>query len=256
MNFDLKTIIIVCPLVFLAGFIDSIAGGGGIISLPTYMFVGLPVHFASGTNKFSSTCGTTFSVVRYVRNKKVSIKSALFSVVTALIGSFLGAKLALSLDAKYLKYCLMIILPLIAIFLIIRKDFGSKNTSVQLSSRMVILLSMLAGLIIGAYDGFAGPGTGTFLILIYTAVIGFDLTTASGNAKIVNLASNVAALATFLFNGKVLFWLAFPAALSGILGNWLGSGLAIKNGSKVIKPIFMVVVILLFVKISIDILSK
>lgn len=254
MNFDLKIILIICPLVFLAGLIDSIAGGGGIISLPAYIFVGLPVHLASGTNKFSSTCGTILSVARFIKNKKVHFKSAYFSVFTSLLGSFLGAKAALALDARYLKYCLMIILPFIAIFLVFKKDFGKKDTSTILSNKKVITLSLLSGLIMGAYDGFIGPGTGTFLILIYTSLIGFDFTTASGNAKIVNLASNVSALVTFILNGKVLFWLAVPAAISCIIGHWIGSGLAIKNGSKIIKPIFMVVVILLFIKIGIDLI--
>lgn len=254
MNFDLKTILIICPLIFLAGLIDSIAGGGGIISLPAYIFVGLPVHMASGTNKFSSTCGTVLSMARFVKSKKVHLKSACFSVITSLIGSFLGAKAALALDAKYLKYCIMIALPFIAIFLIFKKDFGGKDTSTVLSPKRVIYLSLITGFVMGVYDGFIGPGTGTFLILIYTAVIGFDFTTASGNAKIVNLASNISALVTFLFSGKVLFWLAIPAAISCILGHWIGSGLAIKNGSKIIKPIFMFVVMLLFVKLGIDLI--
>ena len=102
------------------------------------------------------------------------------------------------------------------------------------------------------YDGFFGPGTGSFLILTYTAVIGFDLTTASGNAKIVNLASNVAALITFILGGKIVYLLGIPAAISGILGNWIGSGLAIKNGSKVIRPVFIGVISMLFLKVGYD----
>lgn len=256
MQVTLDTLLIICPLIFLAGFIDSIAGGGGLISLPSYLFAGLPVHFAIGTNKFSSTFGTSISVVRFIRSNKIDYKSAVASVLSALLGSFIGAKLALAIDEKYLKYFLVAALPVIAVFILTRKGFGEKDTSSNLSDRKIIFLSVLSGLLIGAYDGFFGPGTGTFLILMYTGVIGFNLTTASGNAKFVNLASNVSALITFIASGKVLLAVGVPAALFGILGNWIGSGLAIKKGAKVIRPVFVCVLILLFAKISYDLIKK
>lgn len=252
MQVSFKMIAIICPLVFLAGLVDSIAGGGGLISLPSYIFIGLPVHFAYGTNKFTSSLGTFFSAGRFIKARQINYRAALASVCGALVGSVCGAKAALSLDDIYLQYCLIIMLPVIAVFVLTRRGFGETTRTVNMSNRKMVILSVLSGLLIGAYDGFFGPGTGTFLILIYTTVLGFNLTVASGNAKIVNLSSNLAALATFAAGGKVLFAVGIPAAIFGILGNWIGSGLAVKNGAKVIKPVFIGVLGLLFIKISMD----
>lgn len=254
MDMDMNMLLIICPLVFMAGLVDSIAGGGGLISLPAYIFAGLPVHLAYGTNKFSSTFGTFFSSLRFIKSKQVNYRSAIFSVIGALIGSHFGAKAALALSDIYLKYCLIVMLPIIAIFILSQRDFGKNDNVKEISTKKVVFLSLVSGLAIGAYDGFFGPGTGTFLILIYTSIIGFNIVTASGNAKIVNLSSNISALVTFILGGTVNFWIGIPAAIFGILGNWIGSGLAIKNGAKVIKPVFLGVLVLLFIKIGLDLI--
>jgi uncharacterized protein len=255
MHTDIYTILFVCLFIFIAGFIDSIAGGGGLISLPAYLSAGLPPHLALGTNKFSSTFGTFVAFSRFLKNGKISYKSALASVACALPGSYLGTRLTLLINEVYLRYILIILLPCIIVLVLVRKNFGDKDTSSSLSTIKIITLSAITGLVIGAYDGFFGPGTGTFLILIYTGIMGFNLTTASGNTKVVNLASNIAALATFIVMGKVIYLIGIPAAFAGILGNWIGSGLAIKNGAKVIRPIFLAVVILLFFKVLYDFLK-
>ncbi|HEY5561866.1 MAG TPA: TSUP family transporter [Clostridiaceae bacterium] len=250
---DLTRLLIICPLVFIAGFVDSIAGGGGLISLPAYIFIGLPIHTAYGTNKFSSSFGTFLSALRFIKNRKVHFLAAIFSVITALIGSYLGARAALSLDDSFLKYTLIILIPIIAIFILLKKNFGVKDKTKERSLIVIIILSMLAGLILGAYDGFFGPGTGSFLILTFTTIIGFDILTASGNAKMINLASNVAALITFYRAHQVNLYYGVPAAICGILGNYIGSGIAIKRGNTIIKPLFIIVLILLLIKIVLDI---
>jgi uncharacterized protein len=252
----LQTLLIICPLTFLAGFIDSIAGGGGLISLPSYLFIGLPSHAALGTNKFSSSIGTLVATIRYAKNKSIHYKSAFFAAAAALLGSYLGARLALAFDEKYLRLVLVGLLPVIAVFILTRRKFGEENKAASLAPQKILILSIIAGFVIGAYDGFFGPGTGTFLILVFTGMIGFDLATASGNTKVVNLASNIAALVAFIAGGAVVFSIGIPAALSGVLGNWIGSGLAIRNGAKVIRPVFTGVMVLLFGKILWDLLSK
>lgn len=254
MHIEPGLLFVVFPLIFLAGFIDAIAGGGGLISLPAYTLLGIPTHMAYGTNKFSSTMGTTLSVIRFMKNKSIHFQSALVSAAGALVGSAIGARIVLALDEKYLQYCLVILLPVVAAFILSQKGFGEVNRTVDLSKSKIAFLSLLVGLIIGTYDGFFGPGTGTLLILAYTSMLGLDLTTASGNAKVVNLASNVGALTTFILGGKVLYAIAIPGAICGILGNWIGAGLAIKQGAKVIKPVFIGVLVLLFLKISLDLL--
>lgn len=247
------TLLILCPLTFAAGFIDSIAGGGGLISLPAYLLAGLPVHTALGTNKFSSTFGTIFSAARFIQHKQVHWSSALFSIAGSLTGSYFGAQAALALQPKILEYFLAIFLPIVAIIVLARRNFGEKQTISRLSPQQVAALSLAAGFVIGAYDGFFGPGTGTFLILVYTGWIGFNFTIASGNAKLVNLASNISALAAFAVGGKVLYTVGIPAALCGITGHWIGSGLAIRNGAKIIRPVFIAVLIILFITVLWDI---
>lgn len=244
---------IICLLVFFSGLVDSIAGGGGLISVPAYFFAGIPAHFALGTNKFSSAIGTSFSTFRFIKNKKYHLLAALVSIVSAFIGSALGARLVLELDERVIQIILVITLPIIGIYLMTRRGFGKEDTKKELPMAKVILLSILSAFLIGAYDGFYGPGTGTLLILFYTGFIGFDLTTASGNAKIVNLTSNIAALITFIIHGKVLFLIGLPAALCSMAGHWIGSGLAIKKGAKVIRPVFIAVFIGLMLKIVYDI---
>jgi uncharacterized membrane protein YfcA len=240
---------------FFAGFIDSIAGGGGLISLPAYLSLGIPPHFVLGTNKFSSSCGTSFATFRYFRHGSIEPRVAVFSVLGALVGSPVGAKLALLLDERYLKILLIVLLPVIAVFMFLRKNFGHADTSGRWSSVQIFLLSGAIGLTIGTYDGFFGPGTGTFLLLAFTGIIGLPLVKASGNAKIVNLSSNIGALVAFLLSGKVIIALGAVAAVFNIAGNWIGSGLAIRGGAKVIKPVFIVSVALLLGKIVFDMVA-
>ena len=251
-----QQLLIVCPLVFFAGLVDSIAGGGGIISLPAYHAAGVLPHMALATNKFASFCGTSVSTARFIKSGKIKFKAALASVPAALFGSFLGTKLALVASETVLRYFLIVFLPIAAVFILRSKNFKEEGFPVPLPDSKMLLLSGLAGLIIGAYDGFFGPGTGTFLIVIFNTVIGFDILTASGNAKAINWSSNCASLVTFLLAGQVVFSLAIPAAICGICGNYIGSGLALKKGMRVVKPILIVVLILLLIKIGLDALEQ
>jgi len=251
MEFDLIQIIIICGLVFLGGFVDSIAGGGGLITLPAYVLAGVPMHMALGSNKFSSTFGTAFSAFNFLRNGKVYIKAIPISVVMALGGSAAGAFVALMVDGYVLRWILIIMIPLIATIVLVKKNFGLQNNIHTLQQSVIIVGAGIAALVIGFYDGFFGPGTGTFLILIFTVFLRFDLVTANGNAKIINLSSNVGSLITFLINEQVVFALAIPAAIFGIAGNVLGSSLAIKIGPKIIRPILIAVLLLLLINLII-----
>lgn len=244
-------LLIICPLIFISGFIDSIAGGGGLVSLPTYNIAGLSPHFALGTNKFSSCIGTFFSTMRFVKNKSYNLTSAIPSIIFAFIGSAIGSKIAVCLDAKILQYILIGGIPIIAAVIFKKKNL-SHITPRNYSKAKIIILSSIIGFVIGGYDGFFGPGTGTFLILAYTSVLGFDLLTSMGNAKLVNLTSNIASFIIFAIEGKILFAIGIPAALCAIAGHYIGSGLAIKNGQKVIRPMLILVLTLLLIKLSWD----
>ena len=245
----------VLPFIFLAGLIDSIAGGGGLISLPAYVAAGLPMHTALATNKFSSACGTAFSTANYLHSKVIDLPVALISALLALVGAYLGTRTVLKLSPEPLRYLLIFIIPIITILTFIHKDIGSKNRSTEMKLGIRLFLGAIAGLIIGFWDGFFGPGTGTFLILIYTTIMHYDFMVANGNTKVVNLTSNITALITFLIAGKVYFPLAIPSAICGIAGNILGSKLVILRGNKLIRPVFIIALILLLGRVIYDLIK-
>ena len=238
--------------VFLASFVDGVAGGGGIISVPTYFLAGLPAHLALGTNKLSSGIGTVVSTLRFIRGGFVNWRLAIPSVVLALYGAHLGTRLQLTLDERYLKWLLLLVLPLVAFVVLRQKKLPEEPGEIAPRRQTAIVLA--SSLLIGAYDGFYGPGTGTFLILIYCGMAKMDLRTASGNVKLVNLASNVGALATSLMHGKVFIVLGLIGALASVGGHYLGSGLAIKDGSKIVRPVILIVLVLLAVKVISELL--
>ncbi len=245
--------LIVCPLVFLAGFVDSIAGGGGLISLPAYLLAGLPIHNAIATNKLSSTTGTLVSTLRLVRNHFADLKLALPCMAASFCGSILGARIALLTSDAILKIVLLILLPIVAFYVLKKKDLEPDLTT-QPSHRTQLAILIGSSLLIGIYDGFYGPGTGTFLLLVYTALAKIDVRTASGNVKLVNLSSNVSALVTFLLAGKVIWTLGLAASVFSIAGHYIGSGMVMKNGTRIVRPIILVVLSLLFLKIICELL--
>lgn len=248
MEVELYMYFIVCPLVFLAGFVDAIAGGGGMISLPAYLLAGIPAHASIATNKMSSAIGTAVSTWRYCKKGYVDWIFAIPSVILALAGSYIGASLALLTKDAVLKVMLLVVLPIVAVYVLKNKSFEPSN-KLNLSRKSALALGSFFAFAIGVYDGFYGPGTGTFLLLLFTGVLGMDVLTASGNVKLVNLSSNIAALVTFLLNGKVVISLGLVAAVFSIAGHYAGSGMVMKNGTKIVRPIILIVILLLFIKI-------
>ena len=253
-----QQILIACPLVFLASFVDAVAGGGGLISLPAYYLTGMTSHFAIGSNKFSSCIGTMFSTGRFLKSGSFHLRVALVSAGFALAGSYAGARLALFLDDRFLRLAMLVLLPFAAAVILLsrKKDSSDISTFEKIPTRRAMILSAGIGLALGMYDGFFGPGTGTFLIIAFTAFLGFDYKTACGNTKVVNLASNAAALVTFVAAGTIQYSVAVPAAVCSIAGHWIGSGLAIKKGARFIRPVMVFVLVLLFSKVVYDMLIK
>ena len=251
MELTWQTFAIVCPLVFLAGFIDSVAGGGGLISLPAYYLAGLPAQLASGTNKLSAGLGTLTSTFRYVRGGKVIWRVGLLGAAGAIPGSWLGALLQLHIPEAAVRVMMIGAIPLVAaVVLRQRSDLSVR----RIPLRWDLPTAFVIGLAIGFYDGLIGPGTGTFLIIAFTMLLGMEGVMASGTAKIVNLSSNVAALLTLLGSGNVVFALGLPAALCGVAGNWLGAGLTMKRGAGFIRALLLVVLGLLLAKMVYDVI--
>ena len=250
----LKTLLVVCPLIFLGGFVDSVAGGGGLITLPAYMMAGVPVHFAAGTNKVVNACGTATASLKFFRSGKIRLYAALCAAAGALAGGYTGAEIAKLLSEGLLKRLMLIALPAVALFLAVKKDFGQETAHKPHPRPYELAVSLAIGLLIGCYDGMVGPGTGTFMIMAFTALMGMDMVTASGCAKVGNLASNAAAAASFIIGGKVLWTLVLPAAACSMLGNWCGARYAIRGGGKKIRGMIFLVLGMLFAKLLYDLL--
>lgn len=255
----LKQLLILCPLVFLAGFVDSVAGGGGIISIPAYLLAGLPAQLAAGTNKISSGCGAVFSSVKYIRSGKFRLRPVLFAVIGALAGSAAGAAVAARLPEAVFRTILLIALPAVAVFLVLKRDFGAEKPAAgekePLPQGKTDLISLMIGLALGCYDGLVGPGTGTFMIMAFTAFLSMDLVTAAGCSRITNLTANAAAAVIWILNGSVVWRLVLPAAICSIAGNYCGARFAIRGGSKRVRGMMFIVLALLFAKMLYDLLN-
>ncbi len=254
MVLTVKMALIVAGGVFLASFMDAIAGGGGIISVPTYLLAGVPMHMALGTNKVSSGIGTAVSTARFIKNGYIDWKLGIPSVALALVGSFVGTSIQLMIDEVYLQYLLLIVLPVVAFVVLRQRQFPEERGEIDRRKQCAIV--WLASFVVGAYDGFYGPGTGTFLLLIYCNLAKMDVRTAGGNVKLVNLSSNIGAFVTSLRSGQVFLVLGLIGAVTSIAGHYVGSGLAIKNGSKIVRPTVVIVLILLAVKVVYELITK
>ena len=252
-DLTLSMVLIVAVGVFLASFMDAIAGGGGIISVPTYLLAGLPMHVALGTNKLSAGLGSLASTGRYIKSGYVDWKLGVPSIVLALVGSHFGTKLQLMIDEVYLQYLLLVVLPVVAFVVLRQRQLPEQRGDIEPKKQMAIACA--ASLVVGAYDGFYGPGTGTFLILLLTAAAHMPVTEANGVSKAINLATNISALVVFLINGKIIFAVGLVAGLFSIAGNWLGSSFFKKGGSKAVKPIMICVLVIFFVKILSEVIG-
>jgi len=250
MEIELWQYAVVFLLIGFAGFIDSIAGGGGLISVPTYLALGMPVELILGTNKCVSSSGTTFAVFRYIRSGSILWKTVVFAIIAALIGSAFGASLSSYLSRSTIFALLLAVIPIL--FYLQARHLGEGGAKTELTQRQVGCRSALAGLVIGGYDGIFGPGTGTFLLLAFMLFLHMSAREASANARIVNYASNVSAFAYFLWHGLIFWPIAFVAIAGAICGNWLGSGLVINNADKVVIPVFRFVLTLLMLKCGYD----
>ena len=249
MQVTLQMLLIVCPLVFLAATVDAIGGGGGLISLPAYLLTGLPPALAAGSNKMSASIGTLIATGRFLKSGRLLVKPSLCAAAGALPGAWLGAELLKRTDPNVVRVFLIVAIPVMALVLVFKKD-APERTRPLTAARLWGCFAL--GLGCGFYDGFFGPGTGTLLIMGLTWLIGMDMVTASGSAKLINLASNVSALASLIAGGEVLFALALPAAAFSLAGGYLGSWLAIHRGAKFIRKIMLVVLIILIVRLAVE----
>jgi uncharacterized membrane protein YfcA len=239
---------------FTAGFIDAVVGGGGLIQLPALLInlPNTPLPTLFGTNKIASLSGTAASAYHYSKRIKFDLKLLFFISASAFMASFLGAKLVSFLPVATLKPVILIALIAMAIFTFVKKDLGKRPTK-NLPLQKKIILGSIIGWVVGFYDGFFGPGTGSFFVLGFVVILGFEFVTASAYTKIVNCFTNISALIVFIRQGNYILELAILMAVCNIAGNIVGSRMALKKGNGFVRIIFLVIVSLLIIRYGYDI---
>ncbi|HVN95309.1 MAG TPA: TSUP family transporter [Syntrophorhabdaceae bacterium] len=245
---------ILCGFAFTAGFIDSVAGGGGLIQLPALLVFmpQLSVATLLGTNKFASIAGTSVASAQYARHIEIQWKATLPATCAALVFSFVGARAASIIDPKVMRPLVLFMLVAIAFYTFIQKDFGNLHAP-RLNAARQYAVSICMGVVIGFYDGFFGPGTGSFLIFIFIGVFGFNFLAASASSKIINFATNLSAVLYFGFTNHIFYKAAVFMALCNMLGSLAGTRLAILKGNRFVRVFFLVMVTALIIKVGYDV---
>ncbi len=247
-------LLILCALAFFAGLVDSVIGGGGLIQVPALLVFlpGVPVATVFGTNKIISLAGTSVALARIAQAVDVPWRSVLPAALAAALFAFLGARAVSALNPALLKPVILALLIGVAVYTFIRKDLGALHQP-RFAAHHERLVAIAVGIVLGFYEGFFGPGTGSFLIFAFVGLMGFNFLTASASAKVVNITTNIAALAWFAWSGNVLYALALPLAVCNVAGAWIGARLAIAKGSAFLRVFFLGVVAVLMCRFAYDI---
>lgn len=250
-------IIILCLASFVAGFIDAIVGGGGLIQTPVALILLPNVSIASiiGTLKIPGFSGTSIATIQYL--KKVKVNWQLFSImaIVSFIFAFLGSSLLNVMRNDFMKPLLLMILVLLLLYTYFKKDFGQFITS-KLTKKQQYLVAIAISMILGFYDGFIGPGTGSLLIIAFIAFLGFDFLQSSAYAKLVNLATNIGSITLFVIEGKIIWSIAIPMAICNATGAWLGARLAISKGNQFIRIFFLIIATIMLLRFGYDVFIK
>lgn len=238
-------------MLFAGGFIDSIAGGGGLLTLPAYLLTGLPPVSALATNKFSSIFGTFGSFLGYLKHNKLHIKLLKFLVPASFFGSMLGAYIVTKIKFDFLSMAIPFLILGVGLYSLFNKSLGGVSMYKH-PKKAVLFKGIFFTFIIGFYDGFFGPGAGTFFIVMLIKIFSVDFIEASGNTKLLNFASGLSAFLIFLFNGKINFYYGIIGTVAILCGSMLGTKLAIKKGVTFIRPIFLAVSFMVSFKMFYD----
>ena len=249
MEFDLLSYALFFVAAFLGGFIDAIAGGGGLITLPAIMAMGVPPHLALGTNKLQGVFGSFTATLNFTKKGLIDYKECFVGIVFTFIGAAIGATLILFLNANFLKIIIPFLLIAIFIYTLFMPKIGESDRAAKMNER---LFYIIFGLVLGFYDGFFGPGAGSFWMFAMVALIGLNLKKAVAHTKALNFTSNIVALSVFIAGGQILWLVGFLMAVGQILGAYFGSNLVIKKEVKFIRTMFLIVVAATICKLLFD----
>lgn len=247
-------IILLCLAAFLAGFIDAIVGGGGLIQTPIGLIL-LPnfsVSTVIGTLKIPAFSGTSFAAYQYLKKVNINWKLLIIMMTVAFPSAFLGSTLLTYVSNDFMKPLLLVVLSLLVIYTYAKKNFGQHIVKGQ-SENIQVFYAVLIPFIVGFYDGFIGPGTGSFFVLAFISLLGFDFLHASANAKMLNLATNFGSICLFILKGKIIWSVAIPMAICNAFGGWFGAKLAIKKGNKFIRIFFLIIIIGTLIRFGCDV---
>ena len=249
MELTLEILLLLFVIATLAGFIDAIAGGGGLITIPALLAVGMPPTMALGTNKLQS-CGGSFSASWYfIRRKAVNLREIMELILFTFVGAVLGTLLVQQMDTGFLKKILPFLIFAIGIYFLLTPKLGESDKKQRVSYWR---FALTAGLGIGFYDGFFGPGTGSFLSLAFVLLLGFNLAKATAHAKVLNFTSNIASLIFFEIGGQVIWSVGFTMLVGQFLGARLGARMVLTKGQKLIRPMVVVVAFIMATKLAFD----
>ena len=244
----LSSLFYLVPLLLIAGVLDGIAGGGGIIALPAYLLTGMPVHSAYACNKLQSGLGTFCSCYKYVKEGFADLKMTLFALPLTILSSFLATRLILHTDSEKVKLIIVCCIPIAVVLMFLRRKITSKTLKRQEMSMKTVLLSMLAGALLGTYDALFGPGGGTIAMILFSILLSYDLRVGNGNGKVIIFASNITATINYIVSGYMIWYISIPCAIANMIGSYLGAAIVIKKGEKIVFPAMLTVITVLIVQ--------
>ena len=250
-------IILLCIASFVAGFIDAIVGGGGLIQTPAALIL-MPAQSVAtiiGTLKIPGFSGTSMATYQYLKKATVNWKLFIIMAIVSFVFAFIGSSLLNVMQNDFMEPLLFVILVLLLLYTYFKKDFGQFQVD-KLSQKQIYIYGIVICIFLGFYDGFIGPGTGSFLVLGFVAILGFDFLHASANAKMVNLATNFGSICLFVLKGKIIWAIAIPMAVCNALGGFIGAKLAIKKGNGFIRIFFLIIVIGTLIRFGYDVFIK
>jgi uncharacterized membrane protein YfcA len=254
---NLELILLLCLVAFCAGFVDAIVGGGGLIQTPAALIIlpAYPVASVIASLKLPSFSGTSLATVQYLKKVSLNWQLVMITCTIAFFASFAGSQLLTVLSNSFMKPVLLVVLTGVAIYTFTKKDFGQHQVKDH-SPKKELSYAIAISVVLGFYDGFIGPGAGSFLILAFVSLLGLDFLHASAHAKLVNLATNLGSITLFLIKGKIMWMVALPMAVSNGIGGAIGANVAIAKGNKFIRVFFLFIVIATLLRFMYDIFVK
>jgi uncharacterized protein len=250
-------IVLLCIASFFAGFVDAVVGGGGLIQTPISLLLlpNIPVANIIGSLKIPGISGTSFAVFQYLKKVKINWKQLFPMLILSCVMSFLGSYFMTQIKNDFMKPILIFVLVLVAVYTFFKKNFGQTIIK-EVPETKMFLYGLIISVLIGFYDGFIGPGTGSFLVLALISILGFDFLNASANAKVINIATNIGSIIFFILKGKIIWLIAIPMAFCNAFGGWLGAKTALKKGNGFIRVFFLIVVVGTLFRLCYDVFLK